>query len=126
VVTEGDWSAVEAALGRKVPDDCRAAVAASAGLEGSMPDAYVALWPLSDVIDANVADTYEMAGAFPGLLLIGTNGGGELVAIDLNQPGEPVVVLNMISSSWDEVSDQGASLADWVEHLRTGGSFKFG
>ena len=125
-MTKSDWPAAEAALGRVIPEQCRSSVTAAAGLEVSTPNAYAALWPLSDVLRFNRDDAYGLATAFPGLLLIGTAGGSELVAVDLNRSGEPVVILNMISSSWDDVSDQGRPLDGWSEHLRAGGSVEFG
>jgi hypothetical protein len=70
-------------------------------------------------------DSYGVRGIFPDLLLIGTDGRGELVGLDLNRADSPVVLLNVISSAADGPSDQGRLFSDWLGHLHQGGELSF-
>lgn len=108
-----------------LPADYLRVVKSSDGVEEMLPNAYVVLWPLDEVVDVNVRDTYGLQQTFPGLLLIGGDGGGELLAFDMRDEPAAVVLVNAISSSWDEVAPQADSLSEFLAALRAGGSYKF-
>ena len=56
MVQEPDLVGAEKALGVTLPQDYRDFLKASDGLAESMPDAYVELWSISDVVDVNVSN----------------------------------------------------------------------
>lgn len=125
MVTEPDLVAAEAALGVVLPQDYRDFLQTSDGLEELMPDAYVSLWPLSEVVNIGRSDTYGLAEQVPGLLLIGGDGGGELLGLDLRSDPPRVVLVNAIGASWADASVQANSVSGLITQLRGGGSYSF-
>ena len=66
---------VEESLGRRLPSEYRAFLLASDGAVGFVgEEQYVNLWPVGELVEANAG--YEVERSWPGLTLIGTNGGG--------------------------------------------------
>lgn len=122
---EPTLASAEASLGVKLPTDYRDTIKSSNGFEEMLPNAYVVLWPLEEVVDINRRDAYGLLESLPGLLLIGSDGGGELLALDLRTDQPAVVLVNAVCASWDEVSPQSDSLHDVLAVLRAGGSFRF-
>lgn len=116
---------LEGSLGVVLPDDYRQFLSASDGLIEEMPQAYVELWALDDVVTIHDSDAYGLDESLPGLLLIGGDGGGELLAFDLRQAPFRLVLVNAISASWSEAAYQADSLTDLLAHLRAGGEFSF-
>lgn len=122
---EPTLASAEASLGVKLPADYRAIIKSSDGLEEVLPNAHVVLWSLEDAVDINARDAYGLLESLPELLLIGSDGGGELLAFDLRTEPAAVVLVHAVSSSWEEVSPQGSSLRDLLAKLRAGGSYSF-
>jgi hypothetical protein len=120
-----DLAAAEDNLGVALPEDYRAMLMASDGLVELMPAAYVQLWPLADVVRINGNDCYGLAQALPGLVLIGSDGGGELLGSDIRKSPARVVLVNAVSASWTEASEQGDSLSTLMARLRAGGEYRF-
>ena len=120
-----DLAAAESSLGVVLPDDYRDLLKASDGLGEVMPAAYLQLWPLAEVVRVNRNDGYGLAKSFPGLVLIGSDGGGELLGFDFRTSPARVVLLNAVSASWTEASEQAASLSTLMASLRAGSSFRF-
>lgn len=98
---------------------------ASDGLVEMMPAAYLQLWPLAEVVHVNGNDEYGLAESFPGLVLIGSDGGGELLGFDFRTSPARVVLVNAISASWAEASEQAGSLSTLMASLRAGSSYRF-
>lgn len=71
---------IEERFGKKLPADYIEFMEVYNGGEGSVGKSYVALYPISKIIELN--RDYEIEEAVPGLMLIGSNGGGEAFAID--------------------------------------------
>lgn len=112
-------------MGLALPADYRAIIKSSDGLEEMLPNAYLVLWPLEEVVAINDRDAYGLLGSLPGLLLIGSDGGGELLAFDMRTEPASVVLVNAVSASWAETSPQAESLPDLLSTLRAGGSYSF-
>ena len=125
MVNEPDLVAAESALGVALPQDHRSFLTSSNGIEETMPNAYVVLWPLVDVVNVSTTDAYGMAEKFPGLVLIGGDGGGELLGLDFRFTPARVVLVNAISASWAEASEQAESVSRFIAKLRSGGSYSF-
>ncbi|MBL8623476.1 MAG: SMI1/KNR4 family protein [Myxococcales bacterium] len=65
----------EQQLGRALPDDYKALLQESDGLEGFISaDAFVSLWAAADLASLN--DAYAVAEFVPDVTLLGTDGGG--------------------------------------------------
>lgn len=124
-VDEQALASAEASVGAKFPADYRRIMKSSDGLEEMLPSAYVVLWSLQEVVEIHSGDAYGLRESLPDLLLIGGDGGGELLAFDLRFEPAPVVLINAVSTSWDEVSPQADSVASLLAFLRAGGSYSF-
>lgn len=108
-----------------MPTDYRDIIKSANGFEEVLPNAHLVLWTLEEVVDFNSNDSYGLLESLPGLLLIGSDGGGELLAFDQRGESAEVVLVNAVSSSWGEVSPQAESLPDLLASLRAGGSYTF-
>ena len=71
---------IEERFGKKLPADYIEFMREYNGGEGSVGENYIVLYPLSEIIQYN--EEYEIEEFVPGLMLIGSNGGGEAFAID--------------------------------------------
>jgi hypothetical protein len=69
-----------------LPADYKGFMSAHDGGEGFIGDQYLILWKAGELIDFN--REYEVAKYAPGLLLFGSNGGGEAFAFDTRQSEE--------------------------------------
>lgn len=72
--TTADLARLEEYAGASLPDAYREFATLADGAEGWFGDEYVALWPSADVPEHNA--TLNVKRLAPGLLIIGTNGGG--------------------------------------------------
>lgn len=124
-VQESDLVEAEAALGITFPVDYRQFLLSTDGSIEQSDHAYIDLWSLALVTDVNTSDTYGLGESLPGLLLIGDDGGGELLGLDLRTSPAEVVLVNAVSASWDEASRQADSLSVFLAHLRSGGGLTF-
>ena len=72
--TEGVLHDAERQLGRRLPDDYKAVLLESDGLEGFIgDDVFISLWSASDLASLNNA--YAVSEFVPGVTLLGTDGG---------------------------------------------------
>jgi len=92
----------------------------------ALPNAYLVLWPLDEVVRVNTGNEYGLALSIPHFVPIGSDGGGELIGFDTRTTPASVVLVNAISGSWADASHQAATLSDLLLALRSGGSFSFG
>src|SRR4051812_43628903 len=76
---------VERQYGLELPTDYKLFMSSHDGGEGFIGEQYVILWRGSELIQFN--REYEVEKYAPGLLLFGSNGGGEGFAFDM-RPGE--------------------------------------
>lgn len=73
-VVQGALRDAEQQLGRALPEDYKAVLLESDGIEGFIgADAYVSLWSAADLASLN--DAYAVAEFAPGVTLLGTDGG---------------------------------------------------
>lgn len=79
------------ALKVELPHDYREFLRASNGGEGFLGQNYVALWRAEELKPLN--DSYDVAQFAPGLLLFGSDGGGEGYAFDTRE--NPWVVVQV-------------------------------
>lgn len=76
--------------GLELPADYITFLKKSNGGEGLVgKNAYLILWPVEQLINLNKA--YQVEEYIPGLLFIGSDGGGEAIALDTRVPTYPVV-----------------------------------
>ena len=73
-----------------------------------MGGSYLSLYPpLEDLVERNRG--YALAKFMPGLILIGTDGGGDGIGLDVRGESSPVVLVNLNSLGWHEAIYPGES-----------------
>jgi len=81
---------VERQLASELPAEYRDFLLHCNGGEGFVgPSAYLMLWRVEELLPNNTA--YEVSEYAPGLLIFGSDGGGEALAFDMDAAGSPVV-----------------------------------
>ena len=88
----------------------------SNGVERSVgEDAYIVFWPVEDVAQNN--KDYKTEEFIPGLLLIGSDGGGEAIGIDLREKTESLgsyYQIPFITLDWGNASKLGETITELV------------
>jgi hypothetical protein len=89
----------------------------SDGGEGPIgAEGYLRLWPIAHVLE-------QPYGAYAGHVLIGTNGGGEGIAIRVRDGAPEVVLLPLIGATSDALAG-GRTLAEFLETYGSGAIWK--
>ena len=102
-------------LGRELPGDYVAFLRFTNGGEGMIGDTYVILWKAEELAELN--DSYEVDEYAPGLLLIGSDGGGDAFAYDTRTTPWPVVRVPFVGMDLHSVEIVGPSFAGFLEAL---------
>ena len=121
--TEQQIQAAEAGLRCRLPDDYREFLASEDGVERTFGDAYLALWSTEQLVEQNVG--YGLWDDAPGLVLIGSNGGGEGIALDYRRCPPGVALVPFISVGWDDAVPQAPSFAAFMNQRARGEGFRF-
>jgi hypothetical protein len=125
-VTDPELDAAELALGHSLPDDYRSLIRQANGVQEMHAGAYIDIWSLERVLEAHVDDAFaHHRQAYPGLLVIGTDGAGELLAYDTRRSPFRVALVNNVSSGWHEACLQKPTVAEVLADIRSGRSFSF-
>ena len=104
----------EEALGARLPDDYVALVERIDGGEGWVGDEYVAFWPVTDLARHN--HQLETERFVPGIILIGSDGGGEGLGLDQRSGQSTVVYVPLVGLPLDRVAPTGLGLRSWFNH----------
>ncbi len=126
-MSDEDLAAAEAVLGHRLPEDYAAFLRHQDGLADFVGEAYLDLWTLPDVVARNADEDpwSSLRDGHPGILVVGSDGGGEWVAYDMRRTPPPVLLVNNLSSGWHEACWQADSVDDLLARLRGGGSLRF-
>jgi len=76
---------------------------------------YVALWDVNELRHLN--QMYEIEKNVPGLLVFGSDGGGEAYGFDTRTRPWPVVRAPFVVMSWDDAEPMGATFHDFLMRL---------
>lgn len=113
---EGALHDAEQQLGRALPDDYKAVLQESDGLEGFISaDAYVSLWSAADLAGLNEA--YAVAAFVPEVTLLGTDGGD--TGYGYRKVGEQIeyVALPLVGMEPSAITVIGKSFMELLESL---------
>jgi hypothetical protein len=114
--TEDVIADTENRLKEKLPTEYVQFVKLSNGGDGCIGgNAYVMLWGVDELPAMN--QSYEVEKNAPGLLIFGSNGGGEAYGFDTRTPQRPIVEMPFIGMSWDLARPMGATFRDFLERL---------
>lgn len=75
----------------------------------------ISIWPLEEVISAT--ESYSVEEFAPGLLLFAGDGGGTGYAFDREDPRWPIVEVELVSMSRDEMKFVAATFAEFIRKL---------
>jgi hypothetical protein len=100
-----------------LPSEYREFLRFTDGGEGFIgPNSYAMLWKINDLLQFN--KEYAVAEYAPGLLLFGSNGGGEAFAFDLRAEGRnPVVSVPFIGMDLRDALPLAETFDGFLEHL---------
>jgi hypothetical protein len=104
--------------GFDLPDEYIGFLRRHDGGEGPLEDRDIMLWKAEDLVALN--RDYQVARYAPGIFLFGSDGGGELLAFDLQDPRRSVVLIPAIGMSRRDampVSDDIATIGDLLAEL---------
>lgn len=98
--------------GVELPADYVRFLAFANGGEGFLGEDYLMLWPVEDLVSLNRG--YEVETYAPGLLLFGSNGGGEAFAFDRRRTGPPIVMVPFVPLELDKVEDAAPAFQEFL------------
>lgn len=104
-----------ASLPVELPGDYFDFMRRSNGAEGSLAGTYLQLWPLETLVRRNAL--YAVDEFAPGLVLIGSDGGGTAYALMRTPEGVVFVEVPFIGMALDAVRVRGDSFAEFVEGI---------
>ena len=124
-VPNEEIQAAEQVLGAPVPEAWRHYLQQSSWFRrGWLSDeCFVRLHRPSESID-DVGAWGVGAASHPGIMIIGDDGAGEQLALDLREKEPRVVAVNYVSTGWDEAIEQSESLCIFLEQIENN-SFRF-
>ena len=100
----------------KFPEDYVTFLRFANGGEGFLGDNQpLILWPVEELALRN--DGYHVRDYAPGLLIFGSNGGGDAYGFDTRSPDWPIVELPFIGMDWREACSVAPSFRSFVTHL---------
>lgn len=103
----------------KLPEDYKDYIINYEGFEQSIGQEYVRLWDFDELIQIN--KDYEIFDNLPKNLGIGTNGGGEFIALEQTDNDNVRVVLSpFIDLDRQSHIEIGTSFSDFLERLDKG------
>jgi hypothetical protein len=108
-------SEVESKIGKSLPDDYKNFLLISNGGEGEVgEEGYVQLWQVEEILELN--QSYGFDKHAPGLLIIGSNGGGFNYGIDLRKDETMYIMIDPVSMTKDIFSG-GNSFEELLEKI---------
>jgi hypothetical protein len=113
----------ERALAVRFPGDYTSWLRDNDGLEGDLGGCYLALYAVEELVPRN--RDHALADHMPGLLLIGSDGGGEAIGLDVRGEEAGVVLVNLSSLRWDEAVHQAGSFQAFLDERLRGQPFRW-
>lgn len=114
--TTAAMTAGAAELGAPLPADYVEFLKLTNGGEGFInKQAYVMLWGIEELASMN--KSYEVEKYAPGLLIFGSDGGGEAYGFDTRDSQWPVVQVPFVGMDWSLAQRKGQSFGDFLERL---------
>jgi SMI1 / KNR4 family (SUKH-1) len=109
---------VEKIIDFKLPEDYKAFALNYLEFEGFIEKQYLRLWDFEEIIKINT--DYQIFEYLPNTIGIGTNGGGEFVAIEQVSDNSFRIVLSPFITEKEAHIELGSSFTDFLQHLENG------
>ncbi|QDQ26010.1 SMI1/KNR4 family protein [Chitinimonas arctica] len=108
-------SDAEAKLAWLLPADYKQFLEWKNGGEGFIGDNYLILWSAEELGQFNLE--YQVEKYAPGLVLIGSNGGGEGFAFDTRQSPAPIVQVPFIGMDLEDIRVLASGFDEFIDFL---------
>jgi SMI1 / KNR4 family (SUKH-1) len=108
-------TSVEAVFGKPLPDAFRSFLKIANGGDGFHGTHYAMLWNAREIVELN--ESYQARAYSPGLMLIGSNGGGEAYALDSRILSSPVVRVPFVGMDLTLAQPFEPTIASFLEML---------
>jgi hypothetical protein len=106
----------EKQLGAHLPPEYVDFLRVTNGGEGFIGDnAYAMFWNVEDLASLN--GSYEVLKYAPGLLIVGSDGGGEAYGFDTRAAGWPVVRVPFVGMNWSAAEPMGKTFNEFLRRL---------
>ena len=112
------FAEVEAHFRCRLPSQYRLFMSDRDGGEGFVGGQYLILWRASELLEFN--REYEVEKYAPGLLLFGSNGGGEAFAFDTREVSVRIVMVPFIGMSLKDAAPVADSFENFLSSLADG------
>lgn len=120
----GELRLAETELGVVFPDDYSAFVISSGRVDRDFGGSWLMLYGVDELVPLNRA--HDHSDSHPGLVLIGSDGGGEGVGFDFRAQRPPVVLVNFVSPGWQDAIRQADTFTDFMDQRNSGLPYWFG
>ncbi|MCW1915568.1 SMI1/KNR4 family protein [Luteolibacter sp. GHJ8] len=108
----------ETHFGKPLPTQYRRFMAEQDGGEGFVGDQYLILWRAAELVEFH--REYEAEKYAPGLVLFGSNGGGEAFAFDTREGSMRIVMVPFVGMSLKDVAPVADSFENFLSNLADG------
>jgi hypothetical protein len=113
--TDAAIDEVIARFGTGLPSDYLDFLRVCNGVEGFLTRSYAVLWSAEQLIQYQ--ESYNVVGCAPGLILFGSNGGGEAWGFDCRATSRQIVRIPFVPLDWKEAEVVARSFSDFLAHL---------
>ena len=113
----------EADLGVTFPSDYRDFISESGRVDQDFGGSWLMLYGTDEIVPLNRA--FDRSESHPGLVFIGSDGGGEGVGFDFREEPPSVVLVNWVSSGWTDAIHQADSFAEFMAQRASGAGYSF-
>jgi hypothetical protein len=110
-------------LGVTFPPDYRDFITSSGRVDRDFGGSWLMIYDVEELVPLNHA--HDHAESHPGLVFIGSDGGGEGVGFDFRRDPPSVVLVNWVSAGWSEAIHQSDTFADFMTQRSTGQGYIF-
>ena len=107
-----DLRAAETELGVSFPDDYSAFIVSSGRVDRDFGGSWLMLYGVEELAPLN--RSYDHSERYPGLVLFGSDGGGEGVGFDFRSNPPRIVLVNYVSAGWHEAIVQADTFTDFM------------
>ncbi len=121
--TEAAILSSEQRLGVEFPVDYVEFLKLTNGGEGFVGEEYVILWAVEEL--AEMQQSYQVVSFAPGLLIFGSNGGGEAFGFDTRLLSRKVVKVPFVGMSWEYAEPVGDAFLAFLANLHSTGSNQY-
>ncbi|NUQ77223.1 MAG: SMI1/KNR4 family protein [Polyangiaceae bacterium] len=105
----------ESALKTPLPSEYKDFLLFADGGEGFVGSAYLVLWSIADLIHLN--EEYGVREYAPGLLVFGSDGGGEAFAFDMRSHPNRIVMIPFVGMALSEIIFVADDFTSFLERL---------